>query len=144
MHCDCITIFNYHKLSDKWYPTLIHGVDFGNVSSSKNSTRGTDDESSVVFIIKCNQCRQVITHSGAKRYIGAKEYARCSNPHGYFTFDTEKDFVYRGIWNGEMVINEDDYECGFYSYMNSEFDDVYKITSSEFYSLLPHFEVSGR
>ncbi len=144
MYNDTITLFNFHKATGKWYAAVIPKVDFGSTLSSKPTTRGINSEDTVTFIVKSNRCKQIKTLSGKKTYLGAKEYARCDNPYGHFTFNDTKDFIYRGVWNGDMVIDEEDYDSGFYSYMNSEFDEVYKITSSEIFSLLPHFEVGGK
>lgn len=144
MYCDAITLFNFHKATSKWYPMVIKGVDFGSALSSKPTTQGINNEDTVVFIIKCNHCKQIKTLSGKKTYLGPKEYASCDNPYRHFTFNDAKDFIYRGEWNGDTIIDEEDYDSGLYSYMNSEFDDVYKVTLSEFFSLLPHFEVRGK
>ena len=144
MYCDAITLFNFHKYSGKWYATIIHNVDFGSALSSKPTTQGINNEDAIVFIVKCNHCKQLINAYGKKTYLGPKEYSRCDNPNLQFTFNDTKDFFYRGVWKGDMVIDEEDYESGFYSYVNSEFDEIYKVTSSEFFSLLPHFEIRGK
>ncbi len=144
MYNDVITLFNYHKETGKWYASVIFDVGFGSALSSEPTTQGINNEDTVVFIVKSNCCKQIKTQSGKKSYLGSKEYARCDNPCGHFCFNDTKDFIYCGVWNVYNAINEEDYESGFYSYMNSKFDDVYKITSSEFFNLLPHFEIGGK
>ena len=51
------------------------------------------------------------------------------------------------FWNGEWTdgpVDEADYRDGFYAYMNSRHDFVYRITSvGGPYSVIPHFEILG-
>ena len=50
-----------------------------------------------------------------------------------------------GEWNGADVINDDDYDTGFYDYMNVEYDNVFSIsTVSGAYDLIKHFEITGK
>ena len=59
------------------------------------------------------------------------------------TFGPE-DFFWQGEWTGGMV-TEGDYRNGFYQYMNSNRDNVYKITSvGGPYTVIPHFEILGK
>ena len=41
-------------------------------------------------------------------------------------------------------ISDDDYDSGLYDYLNSENDDIFMITSAEFFGAIPHFELGGR
>jgi len=53
------------------------------------------------------------------------------------------DFSYvRNEYNEPIADNE--YESGLYNDMNSKYDGVYKITTSAFFGLIPHFEIGGR
>ena len=59
------------------------------------------------------------------------------------TFGPE-DFFWQGEWTGGVVV-DDDYRKGFYQYMNSSLDNVYKITSvGGPYTVIPHFEILGK
>lgn len=145
MYNDTITLFNFHATTKEWYPTVISGVDVGSPLSSKPTTQGIVNDDTVSIIIKTNRCKQINLHCGMRKdYIGPKGYARCDKPYEHFTFNDTKDFIYCGKWDGAGVIADESYESGFYNYMNKNYDGVYKITSSVFYSLLPHFEIGGR
>ena len=145
MYNDTITLFNFHDTTKEWYPTVISRVDVGSPLSSKPTTQGIINEDTVSIIIKTNRCKQVNSRCGMRKdYIGPKEFARCDKPYEHFTFNDTKDFIYCGKWDGAGVIADESYESGFYNYMNKNYDGVYKITSSVFYGLLPHFEIGGR
>ncbi len=59
------------------------------------------------------------------------------------TFSTD-DFFMLGEWDGGTV-NDEDYRDGFYHYMNTAKDFVFKITSvGGPYTVIPHFEILGK
>lgn len=59
------------------------------------------------------------------------------------TFSTD-DFFMLGEWDGGTV-NDEDYRDGFYHYMNTVKDFVFKITSvGGPYTVIPHFEILGK
>lgn len=145
MYQDTITLFNFHTATGKWYTTVILGTDIGESRSAENTTSGKNNADTVSVIIHCSTDKAVTDIDGAKKkYLGTKEFARCENPAECFTFNPECDFLYSDKWTGNSEIRDDDYESGLYHYMNDRYDGVYKITSSSFYGLLPHFEVGGR
>lgn len=53
------------------------------------------------------------------------------------------DFFWDGEW-AQGPVNDEDYRDGFYTYMNSQYDFVYRITSvGGPYTVIPHFEILG-
>lgn len=144
MYQNTITIFNYHKATELWYPSVISGVDL--IASKANNTtkEGLNNGDVVDIIIHCTPDKQITTSEGVKSYTGAKEYAKCDNPASRITFTPEKDFIYEGIWPDTSAISGDDYESGLYHELNENFDGVYLINSVVYYGLLPHFEIGGR
>lgn len=144
MYQNTITIFNYHKATELWYPSVISGVDLI-ASKANNATKeGLNNGDVVDIIIHCTPDKQITTSEGVKSYTGAKEYAKCDNPASHITFTPEKDFIYEGIWPDTSAISGDDYESGLYHELNENFDGVYLINSVAYYGLLPHFEIGGR
>lgn len=144
MYQDTITVFNYHKESGLWYPSVIEGANLlANKASSLTGT-GITNADAVDVIIHCTADKMISTRSGDKKYIGPKEYARCADPSGFITFQPEGDFLYDGVWDDLTPVDDNGYDSGLYHVMNEEHDGVYLISSAAFYSLLPHFEIGGK
>ena len=145
MFQNTITLFNFHKATGLWYPSVFKGVDLG-VNTASNATKdGKNSNDTVNIIIHCTKDKVFTTADGTKKsYTGAKAYSKCDNPTACITFNPECDFIYEGEWANLELINDEDYESGFYHSMNEEHDGVYMITSAAFYGLLPHFEIGGR
>lgn len=72
-----------------------------------------------------------------KRYISPKEYELAADKSELWTLDERHDFFVKG----EVVIEGKDYQ-----YMNTAYDDVYRITKvdNKDFGGLKHFEVGGR
>lgn len=144
MYQNTITLFNFHKKTGVWYPSVISGVDLI-ASKANNATKeGTVNGDTVEIIIHCNKEKAIKTSEGLKSYTGAKAYAVCDNPSNCITFTPECDFIYDGVWPDLSPVIDDDSDSGLYHDMNEIKDGVYMITSAVFYSLLPHFEIGGR
>ncbi len=144
VYCDTITVFNYHKKSDCWYPSVIPGVDLLEAKSRSATATGTNNADAVDIIIRCTPGKEITTAAGAKRYVGLKEYAKSDTPEEFITFTPECDFIYAGAWPETEPLLDDDYDEGLYHAMNEGYDGVYMISSTGFYGLLPHFEIGGR
>ena len=144
MHDATVTLFNFHEAAGKWYPTEFHNVSLTAVrADTGNADAGTINADTVEIIIRTASDKSSTENGVTVRYVGPKEYAALENPVGYFTFTPEQDFFYVGSVIAASC-QEDDYDEGFYHYMNKAFDGVYMIQSSTFYSLIPHFEIGGR
>ena len=144
MHDVTITLFNFHEATGKWHPT-----EFRNVSLTESNGNaptpdaGMKNADAVELIIRTAADKSNTECGVTVRHVGPKEYAALENPVGYFTFTPEQDFFYVGSVMAASY-PEDDYDEGFYHYMNKTHDGVYMIQSSAFYSLIPHFEIGGR
>lgn len=74
MYQNTITLFNFHKKTGVWYPSVISGVDLI-ASKANNATKeGTVNGDTVEIIIHCNKEKAVETSEGLKSYTGAKAY----------------------------------------------------------------------
>lgn len=145
MYKDTITLFNFHKATGMWYPTVIYGADIGANSASSSTKSGKNNADAVEIILHCKADKSIISASGEeKSFLDAKAYEKCENPAVHITFSPECDFIYAGEWQGGKSLLENDYEAGFYHAMNEEHDGVYMISSAEFFGLLPHFEIGGK
>lgn len=84
----------------------------------------------------------------SKPYILPKEYARkpFSEASHFVTFGMGDhfDFFIEGPYSGMGPIDDDDYREGFYNYMSRCYDNVWVVTRAAKYSLIPHFEITGR
>lgn len=144
MYQNTITLFNFHRATGLWYPSVISGVDLI-ASKANNATKeGTTNSDAVDIIIHCTADRAVQTSEGLKSYTGAKAYARCNAPTEHITFAPECDFIYDGVWSDLSPLSDDEFDSGLYHELNETQDGVYMISSAAFYSLLPHFEIGGR
>lgn len=144
LYGNTITLWNYHELSGKWYPSVIDGVDLG-VSHSSTATReGGSNANTVIVLIRTGSGKELRTTMGMKRYLTPKEYAKCDDPEGCYTFAPELDFFCEDEWDDLTPCAEDEEEEGLYQSMNDFYDGVHLIQSAEFFGLLPHFEIGGR
>lgn len=144
MYQNTITVFNFHKGTGFWYPSIITGADLLPAKSSNHTTDGMNSADAVDIIVHCTAEKVIATESGDKSYTGPKEYAKCENPAERITFTPESDFIYDGAWPDLAPINDDEYDEGLYHALNEEHDGIYLISSAAFYGLLPHFEIGGK
>jgi len=130
-----ITIFNYDRKTDKYYPTVLENIEIQKLVSARLIKTGTDDADTVNIHIPYSE-----------RYRKPMEWQSSDNKADIFTFNAKnkKDFIYCGKWEDCKVIADSDYEGDFYAYMSSNFDDVYMISTVAEYNTIPHWEVGVR
>lgn len=151
MYKDTITLFNRYpsKINgDTWYPTVLQGVDLNMDRASLIQTMGVDTSDTVSLHVKYTKSDNNII-VGGKQYVLPKEFAKVpvEDAAQYLTFKSGKefDFFYVGEWADTTPISDNDYPKGFYNYMNSEYDNVFSITTaSGAYDLIQHFEILGK
>ena len=139
-----ITVFNYHKQTGLWYPSVISGADLIATKASTRATDGVNNADAVDILINCTAAKVITTSAGGKSYTGPKEYAGCADPASCITFTPEQDFIFDGAWADLTPIDDEDYDEGLYHALNAAHDGIYMISSAAFYGLLPHFEIGGR
>lgn len=137
-----ITLYNFRKSNKTWYGTVISGCTLVATESSADSSRGTGSTSNVNIHVHCTINKKLRTAN--KTFVSPKEYQTLDSVDGSFTFTPEKDFMIVGKEMTDLVVNDEDFENGFYSFINHTVDDVYMVTNATWYSLLPHFVVGGR
>lgn len=144
MYQNTITLFNFHKATELWYPSVISGVDLIACKAKNTAKEGDINGDTVDVIIHCTTDKTVQTSEGVKSYIGVKAYAVCDTPSEHITFAPECDFIYDGVLTDLTPVSDGYYDSGLYHELNEKLDGVYMISSATFYSLLTHFEIGGR
>lgn len=150
MYEKTVTIFNYYE-SDSgtavWFPHVLTNVDLNTDRGTiikKYGPNSTDNaelhiayEGSQVYIT--DQSGRALPWMPPKAWKSQEEDRQADS----ITFGLN-DFFMLGEWP-EDTVNEDDYPDGFYQYMNSQKDNVFKITMvGGPYVVIPHFEITGK
>lgn len=144
MFQNTITVFNFHKQTGLWYPSVISGADLIAAKASTRTPDGVNNADTVDILINCTAAKVITTSAGGKSYTGPKVYAGCADPASCITFTPEQDFIFDGEWADLTPIDDEDYDEGLYHVLNAAHDGIYMISSAAFYGLLPHFEIGGR
>lgn len=148
MYQDTITLFN--RTENTWKATVLPHVDLNADRAALIAKYGADskDKASLhIRYVPTENGDSVDTDSGQPCTVkGPKEYAGADGTVAFRPASTGEvvDFFLEGEWDGEPVINDGDYDAGFFDYMSATRDGVYTITSVARYSVIPHFEILGR
>lgn len=152
MFTDTITVFNYYKDSLKnvtWYPTVIHGVNLLIDKAAIVAKYGAESKDNALLNIHYQTVDGQIMVDG-KPYLSPKEWERQTNdklPETItFASGTGFDFFILGEYpTTEPILDDyDNYKHGFFEEMKEEYDFVFAITSVGMYSVIPHFEITGK
>ncbi len=153
MYDKTITVFNGYTSKTTgesyWYPHVLSGVDLITDHGAILKKYGPDSTDNAALHIS-------YTPDGDKAMIQQSDGSAvpCMAPKAWaaqvnddlpdtITFGPD-DFFWQGEWTGG-VVTDGDYRDGFYQYMNSNRDNVYKITSvGGPYTVITHFEILGK
>lgn len=152
MFTDTVTVFNYYKDSLKnvtWYPTVIHGVNLLIDKAAIVAKYGAESKDNAVLNIHYQTLDgQIMVED--KPYFPPKEWERQTNDKLAdsitFASGTGFDFFMLGEYpTTEPILDDyDNYKHGFFEEMKEEYDFVFAITSVGMYSVIPHFEITGK
>lgn len=153
MYDKTITVFNGYasKTTGKsyWYPHILSGVDLITDRGAILKKYGPDSTDNAALHIAYTPNGEKVmaqqSDGSVVPWLPPKAWAAQVNDDlpDSITFGPE-DFFWQGEWTGGVVV-DDDYRNGFYQYMNSSRDNVYKITSvGGPYTVIPHFEILGK
>ena len=153
MYDKTVTVFNFYNSKTAglsyWYPHILSGVDLITDHGAILKKYGPDStDNAALHIAYAPDGDKVMVQrsdGAAVPWMTPKAWAAQVNDDlpDSITFGPE-DFFWQGEWTGGMV-TEGDYRNGFYQYMNSNRDNVYKITSvGGPYTVIPHFEILGK
>ena len=150
MFTDTITVFNYYKDSLKnvtWYPTVIHGVNLLIDKAAIVAKYGAESKDNALLNIHYQTVDGQIMVDG-KPYLSPKEWERQTNdklPETItFASGTGFDFFILGEYPEIKPILDEEYRNGFFEEVKKEYDFVFAITSVGMYSVIPHFEITGK
>ena len=150
MFTDTITVFNYYKDSLKnvtWYPTVIHGVNLLIDKAAIVAKYGAESKDNAVLNIHYQTVDGQIMVDG-KPYFPPKEWERQTNDKLSdsitFASGTDFDFFILGEYPEIKPILDEEYRNGFFEEVKKEYDFVFAITSVGMYSVIPHFEITGK
>lgn len=153
MYDKTITVFNWYtsKTTGKsyWYPHVLSGVDLITDHGAILKKYGPDstDNAALHIAYTPDWDKVMIQQSDGSTvpWMAPKAWAAQVNDDlpDSITFGPD-DFFWQGEWTGG-VVTDGDYRDGFYQHMNSNRDNVYKITSvGGPYTVIPHFEILGK
>lgn len=149
MYKDTVTVFNRYVDSFKntiWYPHVISGVNLIVDKAVITAKYGEVSKDNAVMNVKYRLVDGNIMIED-KPYLPPKEWERQTNDMltKTITFSAEGtkfDFFVLGDYGSEEPII-DEYN-DFYNEMQKEYDYVFAITSVATYSVIPHFEITGK
>ncbi len=149
MYNDTITVFNRFKAAggDIWFPSVLHGVDLNADRAAIVAKYGDQSTDEAILHIRYEE-RDGARYIGDKEYLSPKMWAAQKEedlPH-CITFNPGSafDFFVEGEWEDSDPVSDDDYLDGFYNFANKRYDQVYAVSSVAMYSVIPHFEITGK
>ena len=149
MYNDTVTVFNRYVDSLKntiWHPHVLSGVNLIVDKAIINAKYGEVSKDNAVMNVKYRLVDGNITIED-KPYLPPKEWENQTNdklPES-ITFSSEGsqfDFFMLGDYGSEEPILDESGDC--YSEMQKRYDYVFAITSVAKYSVIPHFEITGK
>lgn len=149
-----VTLFNRYKDEDDnvfWKPTILHNVTLHMNKASNISTSGLENADSakmhVKYKLKEGNMFVSVSENEDKQLVFPKEYQRAKDKSNLITFQNENDFFIIGTFP-ESIVDDNDY-CenatnGFQDYMCENYDNVFTITTSDYFTMIPHVEIGGK
>lgn len=172
MFADTITVFNSYVDSLKnvtWYPTVIHGVNLLSDKAAIVAKYGAESKDNALLNIHYKhvktenpkegeklfhafvKCKKIVNGESVfaeKEWLPPKEWERQTNDkladNITFASGTGFDFFVLGEYPTIDPIHDEDYKNGFFEEVKKEYDFVFAITSVGMYSVIPHFEITGK
>lgn len=148
MYKDTVTVFNRYVDSfgnTTWHPHVLSGVNLTVDKAAIVAKYGEVSKDNAVMNVKYHYVG-VNKMVGDKLYLPPKEWERQVNddlPKSItFTSGNDFDFFMLGDYGSEEPIIDE--KGRFYSDMQKEYDYVFAITSVAKYSVIPHFEITGK
>ena len=141
MFKNVITLFNrYEDRNDdtcKWYANVLENVELQKITSVTVDKAGNKSADTVKLHIPYSSGYMV----GELVYLKPKEWYRRENKDSTITLKTGDFFVEGKLKKG--IYDDAEYARGLFSYIHSNYDDVYTISSISSYDVIQHFEVGA-
>lgn len=146
-----ITLFNRYKSrkdGDKWFKTVVEGVNVIADKAAIVATQGTNASDSAKVLINYDTDAAGNIKIAGKTYLAPKKWDEVltSERDNYLTFKNGSnfDFILVGKLEEDISLNDGDYTEGLYNYLNKAYDNVFAISSVGKYELIPHFEIMAK
>ena len=148
MYKDTITLFNRYVDSmgnTMWFPHVLTGVNLNVDRSVIVNKYGEQSKDNAVLNVKYQlvDSKKMVNNLP---YLDSKEWEKQVNddlPKSItFSQGNEFDFFILGDYGNEEVI--EDTKNTFYRDIQQEYSNVYAITSVAEYSVIPHFQITGK
>lgn len=132
-----VTLFNRafdpETEEEKYYPTLLEGVDLVETKGANVSKSGMDGADAAKLFVRIGDVNKTYMEPKTWDALPEDEKKNC------ITFHSTEDFFVKGDQTAVDLPKTDAYE-----WMRNNFDDVYKVTNIDKYEdILPHFEIGG-
>lgn len=133
------------EYSTYWVPILLEKVHLIIDRSIIISTYGEQAADNAKLHVRYSPSGETAVIQG-RTYYRPKEYARRGSSEGAisFQFGDSFDFFIEGDYTNLGIVDDEDYQSGFYNYMNKTYDNVFAITNVSKFNLIPHFEIVAR
>ena len=146
MYDKTITLFNrrHTREGDTWYPTVLHGVDLNADRAAVVARYGSTSNDRAVLHVKYDWYDGPVIQG--KPYQTPMVWAAAGDPARVITFASGElfDFFIEGEWPDAEPVSDAAYKTGFYDHLNRTRDGVYAVSSVSRFSVIPHFEITGR
>lgn len=148
MYQDTVTIFNRRQSPEGgilWYPKTLQGVDLNVDHAALVAKYGQSCNDRAVLHVKYDW------HDGP--VVAGVSYLtpmlwQAADPAAAITFtagdDDDFDFFIEGAWPDSAPIADEQWPGGVFDHLVRSRDGVYAISSVAQYSVIPHFEITGR
>lgn len=166
MYRDTVTVYNRFSGDGGvfWYPTVLRGVNLTLTSGADRDRLGASSADRAVLNVRYRTTDEgeleVLTSECGKLWLPPKVWRAADHETrtGTLTFDPEGDFFCVGdtmVGDADVVGDADfvgvvvrdgefDPVLGFYGHQRSTRDGVFAISAAAIFSVIPHFEITGR
>ena len=146
-----VTVFNRKNVDGVtyWYPNVIQNVHLVIDRSIVIATYGEEAKDNALLHIRYTpygEDARILVGGGFKTYMKPKEFRSSGDVDENITFGfgDEFDFIMEGDHGDIGVVNDEEYNNGFFNYMNKAYDNVFAISQAAKFNLIPHFEITER
>lgn len=148
MYKDTVTLFNRYVDSmgnTMWFPHVLSNVNLNSDKSVINSKYGEQSKDNAVLNVKYHiaENKKMI---GEKPYFLPKEWEKQVNDElpKSITFKGGNDFDFFMLGNYGSAEPIEDKKGTFFREIQQEYDYVFAVTSVAEYSVMKHFEITGK
>lgn len=127
-----------------WYPTVLQGVDLNTDRAAVVARYGAQSADRAILHVRYDWYNGPVV--GGKCYLPPIIWQAEEDPAKAITFQTGAncDIFIEGAWSDNVPVDDDAYSGGFLQHLLDTRDGVWTVSSASMFSLIPHFEVTGK